>query len=50
VSLEKARDAVEGLKSAGADVIYCEEEVGHKLSSGCFRAMDSYFATQTVPE
>jgi phospholipase/carboxylesterase len=43
VSLEQARSAVEGLKSAGADVIYCEEDVGHKLSAGCFRAMDDYF-------
>ena len=43
VSLEQARSAVENLKSAGADVIYCEEDVGHKLSAGCFRAMDDYF-------
>jgi phospholipase/carboxylesterase len=43
VSLEQARSAVAGLKSAGADVIYCEEDVGHKLSAGCFRAMDDYF-------
>jgi phospholipase/carboxylesterase len=43
VSLEQARSAVALLKSAGADVIYCEEDVGHKLSAGCFRAMDDYF-------
>lgn len=44
VSLEKARNAVRDLKLAGADVIYCEEDVGHKLSAGCFRAMDDYFS------
>jgi phospholipase/carboxylesterase len=43
VPVERSREVVEGLKSAGADVIYCEEDVGHKLSSGCFRAMDDYF-------
>lgn len=49
VSLDKARYAVDALKSAGAEVIYCEEEVGHKLSSGCFRAMDRYFQIQIKP-
>jgi len=44
VSLDKARTAVRDLKLAGSDVIYCEEDVGHKLSAGCFRAMDDYFA------
>jgi len=43
VPVERSRKVIEGLKSAGADVIYCEEDVGHKLSSGCFRAMDDYF-------
>jgi phospholipase/carboxylesterase len=44
VPLEKARDVVRELKDAGAEVIYCEEDVGHKLSAGCFRAMDDYFS------
>lgn len=43
VSLDSARRAVQDLKSAGSEVIYCEEDVGHKLSAGCFRAMDAYF-------
>jgi phospholipase/carboxylesterase len=47
VSLERARSAVGALKSAGADVVYCEEDVGHKLSAGCFRAMDDYFADRS---
>lgn len=44
VPLEKARDVVRDLKAGGAEVIYCEEDVGHKLSAGCFRAMDDYFS------
>jgi len=44
VPVDKARQVVEALKHSGAEVIYCEEDVGHKLSSGCFRGMDDYFA------
>lgn len=43
VPIDQARTVVRELKSAGAEVIYCEEDVGHKLSLGCFRAMDTYF-------
>jgi phospholipase/carboxylesterase len=43
VPIDQARTVVGELKSAGAEVIYCEEDVGHKLSLGCFRAMDAYF-------
>ena len=44
VGIDKARVVVQELKTAGAEIIYCEEDVGHKLSAGCFRAMDDYFA------
>jgi len=44
VSIDRARSVVKELKSAGSEVIYCEEDVGHKLSAGCFRAMDDYFS------
>ncbi len=43
VPISKARKVVQELESAGAEVVYCEEDVGHKLSSGCFRGMDEYF-------
>ena len=43
VPVEKARQVVEALKKSGAEVTYCEEDVGHKLSSGCFRGMDDFF-------
>jgi len=44
VPVSEARQVVQGLKDAKAEVVYCEEDVGHKLSSGCFRGMVSYFA------
>lgn len=43
VSIDRARTVVRELKSAGAEVLYCEEDVGHKLSLGCFQGMDVYF-------
>ena len=43
VPVSKARRVVEGLKTAGAEVVYCEEDVGHKLSSGCFQGLVEYF-------
>lgn len=43
VPVELARVTVETLKKAGADVTYCEDEVGHKLSASCFSALGSFF-------
>ena len=44
VPVEHARRAVGLLEEAGAQVTYCEEDVGHKLSAPCFRGMESFFA------
>lgn len=43
VPVEKARQAVENLTRAGAQVDYCEDDVGHKLSAACFRSLDVFF-------
>jgi phospholipase/carboxylesterase len=43
VPVSQARRVVRELKTAGAQVIYCEEDIGHKLSAGCFRGMVEYF-------
>jgi phospholipase/carboxylesterase len=43
VPVQRARNAVELLESAGARVTYCEEDVGHKLSAPCFNALKQYF-------
>jgi predicted esterase len=33
---------MEILESAGAEITYCEDEVGHKVSLNCVRALRSY--------
>jgi phospholipase/carboxylesterase len=43
VPVERAHQAVELLRKAGADVTYCEEDVGHKLSAACFRTLGDFF-------
>lgn len=42
VPIQKARRVVNVLKQAGAEVIYCEDDIGHKLSSGCFRGLNKF--------
>ncbi|MGE5249801.1 MAG: alpha/beta hydrolase [Bacteroidota bacterium] len=42
VPVERARASIKLLERAGAKVTYCEEEVGHKISSGCVHALTSY--------
>lgn len=44
VPVERARASIGLLEQAGAQVHYCEEEVGHKVSLGCLRALRSYLA------
>ncbi|MBC8331372.1 MAG: dienelactone hydrolase family protein [Anaerolineae bacterium] len=43
VPVARARQAVQLLDAAGADVAYCESDVGHKLSADCFRGMEMFF-------
>jgi phospholipase/carboxylesterase len=43
VPIWRARQAVELLTRAGAQVTYCEDDVGHKLSVGCFKGLESFF-------
>lgn len=47
VPVEKARQAITLLKSAGADVLYCEDDVGHKLSTTCFNSLENFHASLT---
>jgi phospholipase/carboxylesterase len=42
VPVDRARASIRVLEQAGAQVVYCEEEVGHKVSAGCLRALHSY--------
>ncbi|MCJ7433238.1 MAG: hypothetical protein MUO77_07085 [Anaerolineales bacterium] len=43
VPIERARASIELLEQAGAQVTYCEDEVGHKVSAGCLRALKEFF-------
>ncbi len=43
VPVWRACQAVELLTRAGAQVIYCEDDVGHKLSVGCFKGLELFF-------
>ena len=45
VPIDHARAAIELLEQAGAQVIYCEDEVGHKVSAACMRALEDYLAS-----
>lgn len=44
VPVERARNCVKLLDEAGADVTYCEDDVGHKLSSECFQGLENFFS------
>ena len=45
VKIEYARESVKLLESAGADVTFCEDEVGHKVSARCLHALENFFAS-----
>jgi phospholipase/carboxylesterase len=46
VPIERARDAVQALKRAGADVILCEADVGHKVGLECTRGLKEWLIRQ----
>jgi phospholipase/carboxylesterase len=50
VTIDRARASIEILEQAGAQVTYCEDEVGHKVSITCLRALKKFFAdTRSAP-
>ncbi|MBK7449195.1 MAG: hypothetical protein IPP55_14080 [Anaerolineales bacterium] len=42
VPVDRARASMQMLEQAGASITYCEDAVGHKLSAGCLKALESY--------
>jgi len=42
VPIELARQAIELLEEAGAQVTFCDAEVGHKVSADCLRGLESF--------
>lgn len=50
VPVDRARASISLLEQAGAHVTYCEDEVGHKVSITCLRALQKFFAdTRSSP-
>jgi phospholipase/carboxylesterase len=47
VPVERARQAARTLEQAGAQVTYCEDDVGHKLSAACFRGLQAFFRNES---
>ena len=45
VPIDRARASMAMLEQAGANITYCEAEIGHKLSSDCLRALETFFKT-----
>ena len=43
VPVDRARRSAELLQEGGANVTYCEDEVGHKLSADCFSSLETFF-------
>jgi phospholipase/carboxylesterase len=43
VPFERARGSIELLEKGGAQVTFCEADVGHKLSADCLRALEAFF-------
>lgn len=44
VPVERARQAVKTLEEAGAQVTYCEDDVGHKLSATCLDGLERFLS------
>ena len=44
VPIERAREDREKLIELGAEIDYCEADVGHKLSVGCFKLLEKFIA------
>lgn len=44
VTIARARHSIQLLEEAGAQVTYCEDEVGHKVSARCSSGLKKFFA------
>lgn len=42
VPIDRVHSSMEILERAGAKIVYCEDDVGHKISLECLRALRSY--------
>ncbi len=46
VPFERARETVAQLEQAGAQVTFCEADVGHKVSVECMRSLESFLVSE----
>ncbi|GAB4504179.1 MAG: phospholipase/carboxylesterase [Anaerolineales bacterium] len=46
IPLERARQSVALLEQAGAQVTFCQAEIGHKVSADCLRGLEIFFANR----
>lgn len=44
VTVDRARNSIALLEQAGAKVTYCEDDVAHKVSLNCLRALKEFFS------
>ena len=44
VTIDRARTSIGRLERAGAQVTFCEDDVGHKVSVRCLRALQKFFS------
>jgi phospholipase/carboxylesterase len=43
IPIKKAHQAADWLEDNGAQVIFCEADIGHKLSANCFNGLGEFF-------
>ena len=43
VPVERSRESATVFERAAAVVSYCEDDIGHKLSAGCFKGLGTFF-------
>jgi len=49
IPIEQARQAFKLMQLAGAEVTYCEDDVGHKMGARCFPHLETFFAKSWRP-
>lgn len=43
ITIDRAHEMVERLRSYGANIDYCQSDVGHRISANCFRKLTEFF-------
>jgi len=43
IPIEKAHQTAKTFEAYGADITFCEADIGHKLSTNCFKGLGQFF-------